>query len=548
MINDIDRINVSFDYIIVGTGPAGCVLAKELSENGRNTVLLLEAGENNDNDILIRDSTANLNLHRPEYFWQGETVPQINANRKIFDWSTGRLSGGGSSINGEQFVRPSQYVLTEWESIAGPMWGPAAATRNFAMIENFNGKANNPEAHGFTGRLDIKQTPESVPVMTKKLVSAIEQGTGYKTILDYNDPNTPIGPFSRWQLTQKPNGERESASTAFLSQDVANNIGYGLNGRKLIIYYKTTALRILFNTNRDAVGIEFLKEGKCRIARALKKVIISAGINSTQLLMLSGIGPNEYLSKLNIPVIFNNPNVGQNLVNHTINATVFNVNPADIQEVLMEPDALYTGGAFLPSPNEINTNKRSIQLIGTYSNGALVILIVLLSPKSRGNIILQNNDPLKIVLANYNFLENSQDLELIKSVYKIYIKSIASALSAIDPKYQLVSPSMDIIDNDALLEQFIKDNLNDTHHQQSSLKMAPYNRGGVVDYLGRVYGVNNLIVADCSIIPSTTDGNTQSAAYLIGYTIAKQLLAEDQVRFVPQPYPNYPYYYGGYYR
>ena len=512
MINSMNKVNITYDYIIVGTGPAGCVLAKELSDNGINSVLLLEAGENNDNNVLIRKSSANLSLHKPEFFWQGETVPQINANEKIFGWTTGRLSGGGSSINGEQFVRPSVNALNQWEQIAGPMWGPVAANNNFSMIEN------NP--------LSIRQTPDYVPIMTRKLVSAIERGTGYETVYNYNNPNTPIGPFLRWQLTQKQNGERESASTAFLSRNVVDSNGYGINGRKLFVSYKTTVLRIIFNSNRDAVGVEFLKEGKCGYIYAKKKVIISAGINSAQLLLLSGIGPFDYLRSLNIPLVFDNPNVGQNLVNHTFTTALFNVNTSDIQQVLMEPNALYNGGAFLPAPNESYSNKRSIQLIGNYSNGALAIIIILLDPKSKGSIILQNNDPLKIVLANYNLLENPQDLDLIKSVYKNYIKNIASALSTIDPQYQLISPSFETIDNDELLEQFIKNNINDTHHQQSSLIMAPYNRGGVVDNFGRVYGVNNLIVADCSIIPSTTDGNTQAASYLIGYTIAKQLKAE----------------------
>ncbi len=541
MINNTDRIAMTYDYIIVGTGPAGCVLANELSEDGKNSVLLLEAGENNDNDILIRDPTANLNFYRPQFFWQGESAPQTYANDEIFVWTGGRLSGGGSSVNGGQYVRPTQNALMEWERIAGPMWGPAAAINNFTRIENFNGKTNNPYAHGYTGRLDVRQAPEYVPVMTNKLVSAIERGTGYGIILDYNDPSTPIGPFLRWQLTQKPNRERESASTAFLSPDAVNNMGFGINGRRLIICYKTTGLRIIFDTNKSAVGIEFLKEGKCGLARARKKVIISAGINSTQLLMLSGIGPHDMLSKLNIPVIFDNPNVGKNLVNHYANTAVFSVNPGDIQEVLLEPAAIYNGGAFLPSPNE-NTNKRSIQLIGSYSNGSLIVMIIPLLPKSRGSIILQNNDPLKIVLADYNMLENPQDLKLIKSVYKNYIRNIAGELSAIDPQYQLVSPSFEIIDNDELLEQFIRDDIFITYHQQSSVRMASYSMGGVVDYMGRVYGVNNLIVADCSIIPSTVDGNTQAASYLIGYTIAKQLIAEDQLHQTPQPYPYYTYY------
>ena len=502
-------------------------LAKELSKNGRNTILLLEAGENNDYDALIRDSTTNLSLYKSSYFWQGNTIPQINANEKTFGWTTGRLSGGGSSINGEQYVRPSQNVLNEWGKIAGSMWGPTAANYYFAMIENINQIADNPEVH-YMGRLNINQTPKAVPAMTEKFISAIEQGTAYNKISNYNNPGTPIGPFLRWQLTQKPNGERESASTAYLFQDIVNNYGHGINRRKLNIYYKTTALRIIFNTNKDAIGIEYLKEGKCGISYARKKVIISAGINSAQLLLLSGIGPYDYLSKLNVPVIFDNPYVGQNLVNQTLNTAVFNVNSTDISEVLLEPSALYNGGAFLPAPYESNTNKRSVQLVGSYSNGILVVLIVLLDPKSRGNIFIQNNDPLKIVLADYKMLEDPQDLELIKSIYKEYIRNIAHAFSAIDPQYQLISPSLDIIENDKMLEQYIIDNIVDTHHHQSSLRMAPYSSGGVVDYMGRVYGVNNLIVADCSIIPSTTDGNTQAASYLIGYTIAQQLIAEDQ--------------------
>ena len=157
----------------------------------------------------------------------------------------------------------------------------------------------------------------------------------------------------------------------------------------------------------------------------------------------------------------------------------------------------------------------------------LNLLIVMLSPESKGFIKLQNNDPLKIVYAEYEYLEDPRDLEHLKSVFRNYIKNIALYLSTIDRNYRLVSPSMDIINNDDMLEQFIKENLGNTYHQQSSIPMGPYDRGGAVDYLGRVYGVSNLIVADCSIIPYTVDGNTQAPAYLIGYTIAKQLLKEE---------------------
>jgi choline dehydrogenase len=275
--------------------------------------------------------------------------------------------------------------------------------------------------------------------------------------------------------------------------------------------------------------VEFLKEGKCVQAHARKKVIVSAGINSAQLLMLSGIGPAASLKEAGIPVVFNNPNVGKRLRNHTLNFASFTANPNDQPVPPHDRNALYTGGAFLPDPTPgANQNRRTVQLIGIGSNNQLTIVILFLKPKSRGSITIQNNDPLKIVLADEGFLDHPADLEAVKNIYKIYIKKIAAELSAIDQKYRLVSPTLDIINNDAKLEEFIKQNFDHNHHQQGSLQMAPLTKGGVVDNRGRVHGVKDLIVADASIVSFTVDGNTSATAYLIGSTIAQQLLKENK--------------------
>ena len=130
-----------------------------------------------------------------------------------------------------------------------------------------------------------------------KMAFSISRATGFPGILDYNDPKTPLGSFTRWQLYQIPNGQRESGDTAFLSSDVMTAGGIGVNGRKLRVLYKSTALKIIFNNEKQAIGVRYLDEGKCVEARANKKVIVSAGINSPQLLMLSGIGPTDDLQK-----------------------------------------------------------------------------------------------------------------------------------------------------------------------------------------------------------------------------------------------------------
>lgn len=517
-----------FDYIIIGSGPAGAVIAKTLTDDLQTSVLLVEAGENRDRDKPIRDSAFASELEEQfsqRYFWQGEGLPQEGLDDRAFEWTTGRLLGGGSSINGEQYVRPTSSVLRKWQRLLGPLWSPKRATLRFKRLERYNGSSDHPRSRGYSGRIDIRQAPKNPTTMAEKFVTAVEQATGYPEILDYNDPRTPLGPFTRWQLYQDPNGIRENSSRAFLSSDIMLPNGRGAKGRKLRVFFKTTALRILFLQKR-ANGVELLKEGKRIKAIARKKVIISAGIHSAQLLMLSGIGPAKVLQQAGVPVVFDNPNVGKRLRNHTLNTAAFTTNPSDRALPPNDPNALYTGGAFLPDPSGKDPASRAVQLIGIGADGMLNIAILFLSPKSRGSILIQNNDPLTIALADEGFLADPDDLESVKQIYRVYIKGIAARLEAIDPSYRLVSPTLDEIDDDSRLEAFIKENFDHNHHQQGALRMAPLNRGGVVDRRGRVHGVRDLIVADASIIPFTVDGNTSAAVFLIGYTIARQLKLE----------------------
>lgn len=522
---------LTFDYIVVGTGPAGAVIAKKLTDDKKTSLLALEAGDNNSNEIPIRNS-----LFAPpfilrdnfsaQYYWPGKGVPQAFVDTRSFPWTGGRTLGGTSSVNNEQYVRPSQANMRQWEELLGPLWSPQRETALFTELENYNGKTDNPQARGYSGRLDIRQTPVKPTDMIEKLVTAMEKATGLPRILDYNDPNTPIGPFTRWQLYQIPDGTRESSDTAFLSSDIMNSQGQGVCGRKLRVSFRSTALSIILDNKRRAIGVTYLKEGKCISAYARKKVIVSAGIRSPQLLMLSGIGPSEILCDAGVPLIHHNPNVGKHLTTHAINTVVFSTNPEDRPLPKDDPFALYPGGAFLPDPSPgANQNRRGVQVIGLPGEGnTLNIAFYLTQPKSKGSIIIQDNDPLKMPLANEGFLSNPADMDSIKNVFRVYIKRIAAELEKIDCKYQLLTPSLETIGDDAKLETYIRENLDATHHVQGSLRMAPNADSGVVDARGHVYGVENLIVADDSIAPFVSDGNTSAPAFFIGANIAKQLL------------------------
>lgn len=519
------------DYVIVGMGAAGAGIAKILSDNTRKSVIGIEAGPDYDNETPIKDSTYAPVLegnYFPNYFYQLQQILQPNANDAQFNYTTGRLLGGGSSINGEQYVQGSKITYSQWEQFAGPAWSTDQIFSTFKSIEKYNGVSSDPSKRGFNGLVNVRQAPEIPTAMATKFVNAVSEATGYPEILDYNDQNTPIGPFTRWQLFQQPNGFRESSSTAYLKPFLNDKLN-GNGNRKLKILDQTTAIKIIFR-GKKAVGVRVLKNGEFAEIYARKKVILSAGVYSNCLLQASGIGPKDVLLSKGIDLIYDNPFVGQNLVNQFINIAAFTSNPNDPGVPESDPNALYVGGAFLPDPTPpVNTSQRGVQLIGiSPSPGNFALAIITTQPKSRGSVTIQSKDPLQIPLVDDGAFSDPSDLITFMNIYKVYVKKIAEKLNAIDSQYTLVEPSLSVINDDNLLREYILANINHTHHWTGTCRMAPRDEGGVVDSHGNVYGVENLVVADDSIASFIPDGNTAACAFMIGAKIAQDIRAQEK--------------------
>ncbi|RWP18211.1 GMC family oxidoreductase N-terminal domain-containing protein [Mesorhizobium sp.] len=535
----------TYDFIIVGSGSAGSVVAERLSASGRFSVLVLEAGGSDRRFYVQMPLGYGKTFFDPAVNWNYKTEPDPGLAGNVDHWPRGRLLGGSSSINAMVWIRGAREDFDAWAAAGNPGWGFDDLLPVFKALED--NQAGADQWRGVGGPLHITDCSTAVHPLTKRYLAAASQA-GLPFNPDFNGASQEGAGI--YQITTK-NGRRMSAARAFLRP--------AMKRKNLRVEINALATRILFEGKR-AVGIEYLQNGETKTARAGREVILSGGsINSPQLLQLSGIGPSAILGALGIGVVHANENVGANLqdhvgINYTFRGRLPTLNQilrpwwgklmVGMQYMLMRSGPLSlsmnnAGGFFRTDPAAARPNMQLyFQAFSTVipKSGERPILTpdpwpgfsIGLSncrPSSRGEIMIRSSNPRDYPKIVANAFSTEADVAEMLAAVK-FIRKIAAmpAMAEIIEEEVLPGPS---ITSDADLIQDFRKRSGTVYHPVSTCRMGPDAARAVVDPRLRVHGLEGLRVIDASIFPDNITGNTNAASIMTGWKGA-ELVLEDQ--------------------
>ncbi|KAJ5612021.1 hypothetical protein N7510_005215 [Penicillium lagena] len=556
----------TYDFIIVGGGPAGCALAASLAKSAkRPSVLLLEAGGRNDDPSLRVDGKRWTTFQMEDMNWGYKTVPQEHLNGRKLDYSRGKGLGGSTAINFGVYITGAQDDYDEWAAEVGDdtfRW--ENMQRRFKKLESFDTTVHVPEHekyvkpkasdHGSQGALRLafpREWEKDVPLV----LDAYEQA-GLERNLDHNSGN-PLG--MALMVNSSYQGQRITAADLLIG--VPDN---------LLVLTESPVQRVILQ-DKKAVGVEVC--GKQYLSA--KEVILSAGsLDSPKILMHSGIGPAAQLQSFNIPVVQDLQAVGQGLKDHYFaplivarkpetndrnafyqDEAVMNAASELWQATHTGPWARYgcqlTGGWFksdritssdefkaLPKSAQDFMNRKTIphyeitshlpihlispELFQDYSY--VCFAVFMMNEQSSGEVHLQSSNPDDPLLFDPKFLEHPFDRQACIQIYRHLMDIAKHPAFAKDTVSTIVSPSSES-DEDIL--EFWKNNLSSSWHMTGTVKMGkPGNAEAAVDSQFRVFGIEHLRVADMSVVPVLTNNHTQATAYVTGSTCADVLIQE----------------------
>jgi choline dehydrogenase len=501
-----------FDYVIVGAGTAGCVLANRLSAEADVTVALIEAGPPDDDPAIHVPAMVAKAIGNPRQSWGYQTVPQCHVDNRVLPVPRGRVLGGCSSINGMVYFRGHPREYDEWQQ---PGWGYAGLLRYFQRLENYEAAHSPQRARG--GPVNVVNIPILNPLVRRFLAAA--DTLGLPRCADFN-AGDPEG-FGPRQAAIR-NGRRESGVTAYLNP--------ARRRPNLNIVTGALVTRVLFD-GRRATGLEIERGGARSIVQAGREVIVACGAyGSPQLLQLSGIGDAAALQSLGIAPLLDLPAVGKNLHDHpaasiavrTANTESYGLSwrtlPRSVaiaaQYLVLRSGPLasnvFEANGFMRSRPDLDRPDLQVIFMPAHRNASghwlprghgYGIIFVNLRPASRGSVKLTSNDPHDKPAIDFNFLAYPSDLDVLVRGFEV-ARSILSAPSFAPLAGREISPGPKVRER-AEIEAHIRNSLVTVHHACGTCRM-----GEVVDSSLRVRGIDALRVVDASVIPTVIAGNS----------------------------------------
>ena len=520
---------MTYDYIVVGAGSAGCVLANRLSSDRHVRVLLLEAGER-DSAKEVHIPAAFNKLFKTKRDWAYETEPEPELGGRRLYWPRGRMLGGSSSLNAMIYVRGNAVDYDGWRAAGNEGWGWSDVRPLFRDMEtNARGAS---EHHGTDGPLCVSDL-RCVNAVSRAFVEAARE-RGLTVNDDFNGPQQEG--FGFYQVTQR-NGRRCSAAAAFLKPALARP--------HLSVLTGAHATRVVMEGGK-AAGVEFRHRGVVKNARAQREIVLCGGaINSPQLLMLSGIGPADDLRQLGIGVVADVPGVGANLQDHVVVGVYYHCRrpvtletaetlPNLLRYLMLHDGPLTTNvaeaGGFVRTQPHLRAPDLQFHFAPAFfldhgftrpGGCGFTIGPTLLQPRSRGRVRLRSADPFAAPAIHANYFHARDDFApLIAGMRMARDLAGTSALAGFAGDEYL--PGTRVV-TDADLERYIRERCETLYHPVGTCKMGG-DADAVVDAQLRVRGVERLRVADASVMPTIVRGNTNAPTMMIGERAAAMML------------------------